>query len=277
MTFENFVAAISSAPDEQVNKFHVLINYVTSDVYQLFCEAETYEEAIALLKTLYIKTPNEIFARHKLATTKQQIGETLDQYLQELKHLSKDCNFRLVSAIQHRKEAIRDAFISGLLAGSIRQLLLENKTLDLQTAFDQARALDTAQKTSGTYNSNCPASAAVTTLPVPEEYNNEDERRGGYVASTIRTAKCFFCGNRPHFRSICPAREAVCNKCKKKGHYQRVCRSSASVNNDSKQSAYITLAASKYAGGNSLHTKSMCWYLIRGKDCLCIDRFWKYS
>ena len=46
MTFENFVAAIPSAPDARVNKLHVLVNYVTSDVYQLFCEAETYEEAI---------------------------------------------------------------------------------------------------------------------------------------------------------------------------------------------------------------------------------------
>ena len=43
---------------------------------------------------------------------------SLDQYLQELKLLSKDCNFRQVSAIQHREEAIRDAFISGLLSGS---------------------------------------------------------------------------------------------------------------------------------------------------------------
>ena len=66
MTLENFVAAIPSAPDKEVNKLHLLINYVTSDVYQLFCEAETYEEAIALLKTLYIKTPNEIFARIRL-------------------------------------------------------------------------------------------------------------------------------------------------------------------------------------------------------------------
>ncbi len=51
MTFENFVAAIPSSPDTQVNKLRVLVNYVTSDVYQLFCVAETYEEAITLLKT----------------------------------------------------------------------------------------------------------------------------------------------------------------------------------------------------------------------------------
>ena len=107
-----------------------------------------------MLKTLYIKTPNEIFAHHKLATRKQQIGKTLDQYLQGLNLLSKDCNFRQISAIQHCEEAIRHTFISGLLSGSIRQRLLENKTY-LQAAFDQARALDTAQKTSETYNSNC--------------------------------------------------------------------------------------------------------------------------
>ncbi len=252
MTFENFVAAIPSSPDTQVNKLHVLVNYVTSDVYQLFCEAETYEEAITLPKTLYVKTPNEIFARHKLATRKQQAGETLDEYLQELKLLSKDCNFCQVSAAQYRDEAVRDAFITGLLSGSIRQRLLENKTLDLQTAFDQARALDTAQKSSETYNSNLLTSAAATALPEPEEQNKVREETGErYVASTSRSGKCFFCGNRPHARSICPAREAICNKCKKKGHYQKVCRSSAPVSIDSvhTQSAYITLAVT----GKSLH------------------------
>ena len=115
MTFENFVAAILTARDAEVNKLHVFINYVTSDVFQLFWEVESYEKAIALLKTLYIKTPNEIFARHKVATRKQQTGETLDEYLQELKFLSKDCNFRQASAMEHRDEAVRDAFISGLL------------------------------------------------------------------------------------------------------------------------------------------------------------------
>ncbi|XP_046844913.1 uncharacterized protein LOC124438758 [Xenia sp. Carnegie-2017] len=240
-TFENFIDAIPSIPDTRINKLHILVNYVTSDVYQLFCDTETYDEAITTLKTLYVKPPNEIFARHKLATRKQQAGETLDEYLQELKHLSKDCNFRQVSAAQYRDEAIRDAFISGLLSGSIRQRLLENKQLDLQTAFDQARAWDLAQKSSETYNSNPFTSAAVTASNGHDE-NNEEGLSERYLASTSRSAKCFFCGNKQHPRSLCPAKEAICNKCKKRGHYQRVCRSSAVVSNLT-QSAYITLAA----------------------------------
>ena len=67
LTFENFLVAL---PQEELNKLRVLINYVSPDVYELIGEAKTYEEAINTLKTLYVKTPNEIFARHSLATQK---------------------------------------------------------------------------------------------------------------------------------------------------------------------------------------------------------------
>ena len=92
-TFENFVEAI---PDEEVNKLNVLRNYVSSEVYQLFCQATTYDEAINLLKSLYVKTPNEIFARHKLATRKQHARESLDEYLQRISIEMKQCEMRLL-------------------------------------------------------------------------------------------------------------------------------------------------------------------------------------
>ena len=274
-TFENFVAVI---PGEEVNKLNVLINYVSSDVYQLFCDAATYDEAINLLKNLYVKTPNEIFARHKLATRKQQSGESLDEYLQELKTLSKDCNFGNVTASQYCDEAVRDAFIAGLSSTSIRQRLLENKTLSLQTAFDQARALDTAQRTSETYNSFPTTASAVKdsnfhqgNLPEPilskeqEEYyfagNKHQDSAGRYVASTLQSIKCFFCGNKLHPRALCPAKEAHCHKCKKKGHFQRVCKSAAATES---QSSYLTLASS-HSAVKSLK-KACVGILINGRS-----------
>ena len=57
-------------------------------------------------------------------TCKQQQAQSLDDYLQKLKQLAKDCNYRSVSADVCRSEAIRDAFISGLLSTSIRSRLL---------------------------------------------------------------------------------------------------------------------------------------------------------
>ena len=45
-----------------------------------------------------MKPTNKIYTRHVLATRQQQAGETLDEYLQALKTLSKDYNFQSVTA-----------------------------------------------------------------------------------------------------------------------------------------------------------------------------------
>ena len=77
----------------------------------------------------------------------------MDEFLQALKTLSKDCNFKAVSAEKNRQDAIRDAFITGIQSNVIRQRLLENKTLELDSMFDQARSLETAQKNVESYSS----------------------------------------------------------------------------------------------------------------------------
>ena len=66
----------------------------------------------------------------------------------ELKALATDCDFKTVSAEQYKSEMIRNVFINGLQSNNIRQRLLENKTLDLQTAFDQAHSQNVAQQNS---------------------------------------------------------------------------------------------------------------------------------
>ena len=100
-TFGNFLRSIDGQ-NQNLNKLDVLTNFVSPEVYELFCDADTYDAAIATLKRTYDKQPNEIFARHKLSTRKQQNGETLDSFMQALQSLSKDCQFRAVSANEYR-------------------------------------------------------------------------------------------------------------------------------------------------------------------------------
>ena len=144
-TLKNFVAVISQ---DGVNKLGLLTNFVSPRVYETISECGSYDCALSTLQTLYVKPTNEVFARHSLATRRQQPGETLDEYFRALKMMSKECNFKAVTATQHCEEYIRDSFINGLQSPMIRQRLLENKTLDLTTMFDQARALDSAQRNS---------------------------------------------------------------------------------------------------------------------------------
>lgn len=218
-TFSNFLSALESLTPDNLN---VLFNYVAPSVYEYIADCSTYEDAIDTLQTLYVKPKNEVYARHQLATRRQQTGETLDEFLQALKRLSGDCNYEAVSAEKCKEEAIRDAFITGLLSNIIRQRLLENKTLDLPTAFDQARALEQAQKSSEAYATpSFSAAAASSSDGVDAQVTDLCQM----AAVPARQQKCFFCGNNRHARRICPARDATCHKCSKKGHFSKVCRS----------------------------------------------------
>ena len=79
-TFSNFVQSITPAPD----KLKLVINYVSPEAYSHITDCRTYEDAIKVLKTVYVKPRNIIFARHQLATRSQRANESVDTYLQSL-------------------------------------------------------------------------------------------------------------------------------------------------------------------------------------------------
>ena len=107
---------------------------MSPDVYEYIADHITYASALDRLKELYRKPTNEIFARHTLSTRKQKEEETIDMYIESLLLLAKECDFQAVDAIENRDDYVRDAFITGLRSSSIRQRLLENRTLNLNTS-----------------------------------------------------------------------------------------------------------------------------------------------
>ena len=119
---------------DDANRLNLLINYLDPAVYELISESESYDVAIDLLRSIFAERPSPIFSRYVLQCRKQQAGESLYAYLQNLKRSSADCDFRAASAIVH-KEAIRDAFISGMMSNEM-----------LTAAYDKARSLELAQK-----------------------------------------------------------------------------------------------------------------------------------
>ena len=178
-----------------------------------------------VLEEIFVKPKNSVFCRHLLATRRQQTVESVDQYLQSLKRLAKDCDFQAITATQPRDEYIRDAFINGITSNHIRQRLLENKTLDLKTAYDQALTLEMAQRQLASYSQQNSLTASVSTVRTEETDEYMSVRDEQLTVASISGPKCFFCGNQRHNRPRCPARNSICKNCKKKGHFARVCRS----------------------------------------------------
>lgn len=238
-TFSNFLESIGGDPAP--DRLKLLINYISPSVYSHIIDCSTYTEAINVLKSVYVKPTNVIFARHQLASRKQKTGESLDLFLQNLKLLTKDCEFRAVSADVYTQEAIRDAFISGLYSPMIRQRLLEKETLSLTEAVQLARSLDLAQRNAELYLTpttpdnvsaavdHSHSSDAVAVRPpsdVPVLPDCATAAEDTEFSAAVSRASCYFCGRSSHPRPRCPARDAVCHKCGKKGHFSRVCKSS---------------------------------------------------
>ena len=215
-TFSNFINAIDS---EGTIKLPILINFLSPAIYKHVKESTSYETAVETPQKLFVKPKNEVIARHLLANYKQDPNESLNQYLKSLKLLTQDCNFRSHSAEECKNEHLRDAFINGIYSSYIRQRLLENKTIDLDVAFEQACSLEVAKVESENYIKYDSTITTATSDTIPNNTTTDP------TAGAVFKAKCFFCGFGRHPQIQCSTREAICKSCGKVGHYSKVCKS----------------------------------------------------
>ena len=165
----------------------------------------------------------------------------MHDFLQTLRTLSKDCNFRAVTAEDYRQQMIRFAFIDGIASSATRERLLENRDLTLDQAYDQANVLNCALRHSlaydGTSGANVVAVAPKSLLKVSNETSHFSTEAPVVVVSrgspseNDKKRSCFFCGNPSNNpRKWCPARNAICFNCQRKSHLSKVCQGKAQTN-----------------------------------------------
>lgn len=244
-------------------KYHLLVNLISPRVFAYISETESYDDAIAILEKIYVKPKNIIFARHILATRKQHPDENIDTYLQALKQLSKDCDFTAVDAETNRNDCIRDAFISGIASNKFRQRLLENLSLTLDEAYNQAISLETAEVNSNSFNTISVNATQHETVQVVSELSNQraSQQESFSAATYARRRKCFFCGGQVHLRKNCPALEEICQLCNKKGHLASVCRSSSRTTNSATTQKDISSCIIMAASPSSLRNATVPAYI----------------
>ncbi|KAI8432558.1 hypothetical protein MSG28_013553 [Choristoneura fumiferana] len=231
-TFNNFI--LEEIPDGTDSlKLKLLMNHLSAHIFPHVRDSSTYDDALKVLDKMYLKPKNIILARHLLATRKQKSDESISDYGRSLKLLAHDCNFEAVTATTHEDEAIRGAFISGITSLRIRERLLQERSLTLDQALDQALTLETAERdsramTSGANDVNLNALPGAS-LSKRTTRNSQNLRRASEEPTKWR---CFYCGgNTSHRRLKCPAFNAQCQLCSRKGHFANVCRSINATNN----------------------------------------------
>ena len=216
-------------------KLDVLTTHSTAPLYKLIQEETTYERVIETLQKLLVKPKNEIYARHLLAIARQNIGESIDEFVLRIDKLSQNCSFTAETALEYKAAMKTDFFINGISSNIIRQRLLENRTLTFVKAYEKARALDLARISSKSYSLN-QASYSVRVCTINNSQfdeltsNQSDTNDQNVKAIRNRSSKqsrkfvCYFCGGFTwHPRNRCPAKSKICDYWGKLGHYAKCC------------------------------------------------------
>lgn len=198
-------------------------------IYRALGEAETYEEAVALLAHHFTGQQRVILRRYKLRKRLQRPGESVQDYVTNLRDMARSCNYGTL-----QDQIVRDQFIEGILCDKTREkLLLEPDELTLNQAVVIALQVEAALECSTLLaDARPPVDVSTQQLRsschsghchLPTE-KTEDNNAGFPVqlAQLQRNQRslsfCGNCGSSLHNSRAqnCPARGQTCRKCLKK-------------------------------------------------------------
>ena len=153
---------------------------------------------------------SEVFERFKFLRRHRQPGEKFDSWIVQLRNMVKSCNYGSIA-----DSLLRDVIVLGISDTSVREKLLFEQELDLQTACEIARASE-ASKTQTAEISVNRESATVHRLI------DENRRMETTNANASKVWRCKSCG-RSHGKDSCRASGVICHNCGKVGHFARTC------------------------------------------------------
>ena len=210
---ELYFQANDVAEDKQVA---VLLSNIGAKTYGLLRslvapkapKEKTLTEITTLLKSHFEPTPSVIAERYQFHRRVQAAGESIADYVAELRKLTTHCKFE--DTKDFLEESLRDRFVCGLRSEGTRKRLLTEKTLTFAKAIDVAQNHETASK-------DTQMKAAE---PLPSGNSTVHK-----VTSPPQKEGCYRCGLTNHKAKDCRFKEATRHKCGKKGHIKRVCKS----------------------------------------------------
>ena len=149
---------------------------------------------------------NITWERHMFNTRDQHDGETIDQYVTDLKTKAQTCEFKDL-----KDSLIRDRIVCGIHCDKTRSRLLREPDLTLQKAVDICRANETTSSQMKLFTGD-----QTNGLPAIHGIRSQSKQ--------VQKVSCDRCGGWHTKQQICPAFGAECRKCGQRNHFAKVCR-----------------------------------------------------
>ena len=179
---------------------------------------KTFEELVAALTEHYSPRPSEVMQRYRFNTRSRQPGESVADYVAELRRLAEFCEFCTTL-----DKMLRDRLVCGVNDESIQKKLLVEKNLTFARALLLAQGTEEAAK--NLREMKAPSLAVPPSADGAVGIKQEEVNQVGEQSSGNKGISCHRCGVGTHMAPQCPHKDKVCHQCGKTGHLQRVCRS----------------------------------------------------
>ena len=166
-----------------------------------------YDRLVQTMKTHLDPQPLVIAQRFKFHQKNQESGESIAQFIAELRKCAEHCDFQ-----NKLDETIRDRLVCGLRNETIQKRLLAEKNLILATAIEIAQGMEAATKQTSELRAVAGQSQNHEIHSVPK-------------SAAKPKKKCYRCGQTGHLPSLCHFKDQKCRCCGKFGHIAKVCNS----------------------------------------------------
>ena len=218
-------AGVTAKPERvQCSVFLHVAGMDAQSIYSQFqLDAAELDHITPLIEAFrtYCKGKANITVLRYRFNTCQQLNESMDTYIAQLRARAMDCEYGNLEA-----SLLCDRIVCGIGDDILREKLLHTQNLDLEQCITMCRLSEIRSSDVHTHT-RANASNEVDTV----RYTAGRGRPQATRASTRNTRQqasevvgCNGCGYN-HRRDNCPAKGKECNNCHKTGHFARVCRS----------------------------------------------------
>lgn len=247
--FENYLVAAEINKKSEATQCAQLLHYIGEEgfkIYRTFTFEDTEKNKITKLiekfEAHFLPKENLSYERFKFFSYKQQSGQTLEQYITELKNRALKCKL----------EGLQDSLIKTMITcgvnnSKMREELLQQDDLTLEKAIEKCLIIEMTKERSESMDkingkevdavkwsksksvgSNVGSSSKGSSSKQNQFANNQSNTNQGYVKNINNCTKC----GRSHMMNKCPAFGKSCNICKGKNHFANKCFKKSDYNSN---------------------------------------------
>ncbi len=235
--FELYLTAIGAGETPDTQKIAILVTVAGPDateVYNTFTytdeEVDKYKVVLDKFEAYCVPRTNETYERFVFRSRLQRDGETVEQFVTDLKNKSKSCNYGTL-----KESLIRDQIVIGVCDAKVQERLLRDCELTLAKAIQICQAAETTNLQMKTLSLEAAGGAAVREQAVSAVKQKAGAGAGAKPKSAQKLrpqnsanvensdVRCPKCGLRHYVSGRCPARGKTCFKCQGTDHFAGVC------------------------------------------------------